>query len=493
MKLAAGRADMKSGPAGWGRAGWPIALGLLAAIAGCAVGPDYKRPTAPVPEAFSGETNIWKVAEPQAHLPKGNWWEIFNDEGLSRLELEAAAANQELKTAIAVFEQARAFVDVSRAGLFPHVGLNPSFTRERDSANRPVNGVSLGVPDTYNTFTVPLDAGYEVDFWGHVRRSVESAKASQRASAADLETTRLGIQAELATDYFTLQALDAEIALLRSSVEVFQKSLELTRNRRAGGVATDLDVSQAETVLKTTEALLPVTVLQRVRVEHALAVLTGRPASSFALPEKPLTLEPPILPAGVPSTLLERRPDIAAAEGRVAAANANIGVATAAFYPTVQLNGLAGFESVSAGTLFSWPSRIWSFGPSISAPLFEGGLLRANLRQAKAAHDEMVARYRQTVLAAFAEVEDNLAGQQLLVAESRAQDAALQAARKTLEIANNRYRAGLITYLEVATAQNAALDLERTAVRLHGDQLVTTVALIKSLGGGWQTEKSAGK
>jgi multidrug efflux system outer membrane protein len=471
-----------------GRAGGWAAVGLLALVAGCAVGPDYQRPSAPVPETYAGETNIWKVAEPRADLPKGNWWEIFNDAELNKLEGAAAAANQELKTAMAVFEEARAFVDVSRSGFFPHVGLNPSFIRERDSANRPINGISNGKPDTYNTFTVPLDAGYELDFWGHIRRSVESAKAARQASAADLETTRLGIQAELATDYFTLHALDAEIALLRSSVEVFQKSLELTRNRRAGGIATDLDVAQAETVLKTTEAQLPVTILQRVRVEHALAVLTGRPASGFGVAEKPLTLEPPILPAGVPSKLLERRPDIAAAESRVAAANANIGVATAAFYPTVQLNGLAGFESVSAGTLFSWPSRIWSFGPSISAPIFEGGSLRANLRQAKAAHDEMTARYRQTVLSAFAEVEDNLAAQQLLVAESRAQNAALVAARKTLDIANNRYRAGLITYLEVATAQNAALDLERTAVRLHGDQLVTTVALIKSLGGGWKME-----
>ena len=472
----------------FGHRGWLAAAALTAALAGCAVGPDYHRPAAAVPETFSGETNIWKVAEPSAHLPKGNWWEVFKDAELNRLEMEAATANQELKTAVAVFEQARALVNVSRAGFFPHVGLNPSFTRERDSANRPINGVSNGKPDTYNNFTVPLDAGYELDFWGHIRRNVEAAKASRQASAADLETTRLAIQAELATDYFTLHALDAEIALLRSSVEVFQKSLELTKNRRAGGIATDLDVAQAETVLKTTEAQLPVTLLQRIRVEHALAVLAGRPASGFAVAEKSLTLEPPILPAGVPSKLLERRPDIAAAESRVTAANANIGVATAAFYPTVQLNGLAGFESVSAGTLFSWPSRIWSFGPTISAPIFEGGQLKANLRAAKAAYDQTVAQYRQTVLTAFAEVEDNLAAQQLLVAESRAQDAALQAARKTLDIANNRYRAGLITYLEVATAQNAALDLERTAVRLHGDQLVTTVALLKSLGGGWKTE-----
>jgi multidrug efflux system outer membrane protein len=463
--------------------------GVVLALAGCAVGPDYSRPTAAVPETYAA-TNLWKIAAPRANLPKGNWWEIFGDPELNQLESDAALANQQLQAALAAFEQARAYVDVSRSGFFPHVGLSPSFTRERDSAYRPVNGLNGGVPNNpYNTYTVPLDASYEVDIWGQVRRTVESAKAGAVASADDLETTRLGIQAEVAADFFTLRALDAEIALLKSSVEVFQKSLELTRNRRAGGIATDLDVAQAETVLKTTEALLPETTLQRVRMEHALAVLTGRAASGFRIPEKSLTLAPPILPAGLPSELLERRPDIAAAERRVAAANANIGVAKAAFYPQVQLNGVAGFESVSAGTVFAWPARLWALGPSVTAPLFEGGQLKASLRSARSAYDLTVANYRQSVLSAFGEVEDNLAAQQLLVGEYEAQIAALKSARKTLEIANNRYRAGLVTYLEVATAQNAALDLERTTVRLRGDQLVTTVALIKSLGGGWQTPK----
>jgi len=472
----------------WDRMGLLVAAMLAGGLAGCSVGPNYSRPSVPTPEAYSGETNGWKVATPQANLPKGNWWEIFGDPELNRLETEASTNNQDLKAAIAVFEQARAFVDVRRSRFFPHVNAVPSYTRERDSANRPINGFSSGIPDTYNTFSVPLDASYEVDVWGRVRRSVEAARADAQASADDLETTRLSIQAELATDYFLLHALDAEVSLLRSNVWVFQKSLELTENRRAGGIATDLDVAQAETVLKTTEAQLPVTILQRVKVEHALATLTGRPASSFRVPEKSLELEPPILPAGLPSELLERRPDIAAAERRMASANASIGVAKAAFYPKVELNGAAGFQSVSAGTLFDWPSRLWSFGPTVDFPLFEGGLLRADLRRANAAYDEVVARYRQSVLNAFAEVEDNLAGQQLLVTEQAAEGAALVAAQKTLDIANNRYRAGLVTYLEVATAQNAALDLERTAVLLRGDQLVTTVALIKSLGGGWNVQ-----
>jgi multidrug efflux system outer membrane protein len=472
------------------RAHWLwLALLTFAWLAGCSVGPDYSRPAAPVPPAYSDETNQWKIAEPRAHLPRGNWWEIFEDAELNRLEADANAANQDLKAAVAVFEQARAFVDVNRANYFPHVSANPSVTRELDSANRPVNGISSRIPIKYTTYTVPLDASYEVDLWGRVRRTVESARANAEASRDDVETVRLSIQAEVASDYFTLHALDADIALLHSSVEVFTKSLDLTWNRRAGGIATDLDVAQAETVLKTAEAQLPVTILQRMRVEHALATLTGRPASSFNVPQRTLDLEPPILPAGIPSELLERRPDIASAERRMALANANIGVAKAAFYPRLQLNGAAGFESVSAGTLFSGSSHLWSLGPTVSIPLFTGGLLRAELREAKAAYDQVVAQYRQSVLNAFAEVEDDLAGQQLLVAEHEALGAALQAAQRNLKIANNRYQAGLVTYLEVATAENSALDLERQAVRLRGDQLVTTVALIKSLGGGWQATK----
>ncbi len=464
-----------------------LILILAVILAGCAVGPNYQRPeAATIPAVYAGTTNGWKLAEPQAHIPKGAWWEVFHDPQLSLLESDAAVANQDLKAALAAFEEARAFVDVARAGVFPTLALSPSFRRQRDSANRPINGVSNGKPDNYNTFTVPLDLSYEVDVWGRVRRGVEAAKARAQADAADLETARLSIQADVATDYFTLHALDAEIILLRTNIEVFSKSLELTHNRRAGGIATDLDVSQAETILKTTQAQLPLTLLQRIKTEHALAVLTGRPAASFSEPEKILDVEPPLLPSGVPSELLERRPDIASAERRMAAANANIGVAQAAFFPAIRLNGLAGFESVKAGTLFDWPSRFWSIGPSLTMPLFEAGLLRATLRRTRAAYDQVVANYRQTVLVAFAEVEDNLAAQNLLASEHEAEAAAMQSARKTLEIAFNRYRAGLVTYLEVATAQSAALDLERASVRLREGQLIAAVALIKSLGGGWR-------
>jgi multidrug efflux system outer membrane protein len=473
----------------------PAVIGLAGMVwlAGCAVGPDYRRPEAAViPAAYAGATNGWKVAEPQAHLPKGNWWEMFGEPELNRLEAEAGTANQQLKAAIASFEEARALVNVARSGFFPNLSASPTVARQRDSANRPINGVSDGRADTFSNFIVPLDLSYELDVWGRVRRSVEAAKANEQADAADVETVRLAIQSEVAGDYFTLRALDAESALLKSSVEVFRKSFDLTRNRRSGGVATDLDVAQAETVLKTTEALLPDIALRRVRVEHALAVLTGQPASSFHLPEEPSTLQPVVIPPGLPSELLERRPDIAAAERRMASANASIGVAKAAFFPAIQFRGLAGFQSVDAGSLFDWPSRFWAIGPAVTIPLFEGGQLRANLRGAEAVYGQTVARYRQSVLVAFAEVEDNLAAQTLLADEQAAEAGAMQAARRTLAIANNRYRAGLVTYLEVATAQNTALDLERTTVRLRGEQLVATVSLIKSLGGGWQAPKQAG-
>jgi outer membrane protein, multidrug efflux system len=468
-------------------------LGLISAtmfLGGCiAVGPDYQRPEATrIPAAYAGATKGWKVAEPQAHLPKGNWWEVFGDPELSRLEVEAATANQQLKAAFARLEQARAITDVTRSGLFPNIALSAAYTRQRSSANQPssLSGQPIGQGNTFNDFTVPLDLNYEVDLWGRVRRSVESATAQEAASADDLGAIRLIIQAEVAADYVTLRSLDAEQAIVRSTVEVFRKSLELTRDRRAGGIVSDLDVAQAETVFRTARAQLPAIALQRAQFQHALAVLIGKPASSFEIPERALTTTPPAIPLGLPSQLLERRPDIAAAERRMAAANASIGVAKAALFPTLRLNGLAGFESVSAATLFDWPSRFWSVGPSLTLPLFEGGALRAGLRLAKAAYEETVANYRQTVLTAFGEVEDNLAAQSLLASEYEEQANALRAANRQLEIAIDRYRAGLVTYLEVATAQNTTLSLERTTVQRRGQQLVTAVALVKALGGGWQ-------
>lgn len=471
-----------------------LGLVFLVVLAGCAVGPDYKRPQATsIPAAYAGVTNAgatngWKVAEPQAQIPKGNWWEIFQDSELSELEHQASAANQQLQVAVARLAEARAQMDVARAGFFPNISASGSFVRQRVSPNTPstTTGKPYGTSSTFDDFYVPLSLGYELDLWGRVRRSVESARAQARASADDLETIKLMIQAEVAVDYFTLRALDAQKSVLNSSVGVFTKSLQLTRNLRAGGAVSDLDVAQAETVLKTTQAQLPAVVLQRTQFEHALALLVGQLASTFRVSENALSTAPPLIPSGLPSELLERRPDVAAAERRMAAANASIGVAKAAFFPTVELNGLAGFQSLDAGTLFNWSSRLWAVGPSITLPLFEGGRLRADLRLAQATYDEMVANYRQSVLTAFSEVEDSLAAQVLLANQYVAESDALVAARKQLEIVNNQYRDGLITYLEVATAESTALNVEFTATALRGQQLVAAVTLVKALGGGWQ-------
>ena len=475
---------------------WPVSAErflaslTLALLAGCAVGPNYERPAAvaTMPAEFRGATNEWKLATPQAHLPKGAWWDIFQDAELNQLETQAAEANQELKAAVARFAQARAAADVARSGLFPRIGAGFAGVRQRDSANKPQSGTgeASGKGHTYNNFIVPFDLSYEVDLWGRVRRQVESARAIEQADAADLEGVRLAIAAEVAADYFTVRALDAEKSALVATIEANGKSLELTRNRRAGGLVSDLDVAQAETVLRTAKGQLPITTLARARFEHALAALTGQPASGFSLAERPLNQEPVAIPAEVPSALLERRPDIAAAERRMAAANASIGVAKAAYYPAVRFNGLAGFQSLDAGTLFDWPSRFWAVGPSVSLPLFEGGKRRATVRQAEASYEEAIARYRDIVLRAFAEVEDQLAAQRLLADGYGEEAAALQSARRQWEIATNRYRSGLVTYLQVATAQNAVMERERAVARLRGLQYVAAVALVKALGGGWE-------
>ena len=472
-----------------------FSIGLLALavlVPGCMVGPDYKRPSAlgtnAMPPAFT-ETTVtnlgeWKPAEPSAHLPRGTWWELFGDAELNRLETMATTGNQELAAALAHFEQARALVNVARADLFPQVSAASSFSRQRSSANS-VSGKS----STFNTFSVPLEAGWELDLWGRVRRGVEGARARLTAAADDLESAKLAIQAEVAIDYFTLRALDEQYALFQQTIKAYQRSLELTQNRHKSGIATEYDVSLAETQLKSTEAQLPAVDLQRANLRHALATLCGQPATSFAIVESKTTpTNAPVIPNAVPSELLERRPDIASAERRMAAANADVGVATSAFYPRVMLNGLAGFQSIDAGTLFNWPSRVWSVGPSLQLPLFTGGRTRAQLASTRAAYDATVANYRQTVLSAFQEVEDQLAAQRLLAQEFEAENAALKSARRTLEISNTRYKGGVITYLEVAIAQSAALAHEQTVVQLSARRLSAAVSLIKALGAGWSLD-----
>ncbi len=464
-------------------------------LTACTVGPNYQRPAAlagtnSLPGAFSGVESTngvkWKPAQPGAHFSRGPWWQVFADPELDRLEKLGSTNNQQLAAAMARFEQARASVNIARADLFPQIELDPAYTRQRTSANEPQNGRAAGIAPTFNTFTMSLQAGWEADLWGRVHRQVESARAQLAASADDLESVRLAIQSELAIDYFTLRALDSEYDLLLRTAETYRRSLELTVNRRKGGVASDLDVSEAETQLRGTEALLPALRLQRLNLLHAMAVLCGEAATGFNVPAAAAPpVAPPIIPVWLPSELLERRPDIASAERRMAAANAEVGVAQSAFYPVVRFNGLAGFESLDAASWFDWPSRFWAVGPTVQLPLFTGGRNRAQLQLAHGRYTESIANYRQTVLGAFQEVEDQLAAQTLLASQLERQESALQAAHHTLEIANNRYKAGLVTYLEVAVAQSAALSIERNVVQLRGDKLVATVGLIRALGGGW--------
>lgn len=470
------------------------ALGMLA---GCAVGPDYQRPpplgTNAVPAAFGDPavTNAaWKTATPVANLPRGAWWEVFGDAELNRLENLAATNNQQIATALANFVQARAQLGVARSSFFPQITGSPSVTRQRTSANETVGGVNSG-SHTYTLFDVSGDASWEIDLWGRIRRSAENARAQYVASADDLESAKLSVQAEVAADYFSLRSLDAQGKLLRETAAAYQKALELTRYRHKDGIATELDVAQADTQLKSAQAQIPAVDLQRAQTRHALAVLCGMPATVFAVtPETEVSTNLPAIPVAVPSEWLEHRPDVAGAERRMAAANANIGVAKAAFYPRLLLNGSGGFESVSSSTLFDWPSRMWAVGPTLQFPIFTGGLNRAQLAAAKAAYDAAVAAYRQTVLTAFQDVEDQLATQALLADQLEKQRAALTAARSALDISNYRYKAGVEQYLDVITAQTAALTAEQNVVQLRGQRLTASVALIKAMGAGWTTEST---
>ena len=477
-------------------------LALL--LAGCAVGPNYERPAAlgtnALPPAFTGaattNAGAWKPAQPSAHLPHGAWWEMFGDPELNRLEGLATTNNEQLAAAYANFQQARALVGVARSGYFPQLSADPSYNRQRISANQSAGAGSSSHGATFNTFSVPLDASWELDVWGRVRREVEGARARMTASADDIEASKLTIQAEVANDYFTLRALDAQDQLLEETAVDYHRSLELTQNRRKGGIATDLDVSQAETQLATTEAQIPAVQLQRANFLHALAVLCGQPAPAFEV-----TVNRGVLgadqkafdagsgiPVAVPSELLERRPDIASAERLMAAANADVGLAHAAFYPTLMLNGFAGFASIDANTLFNWESRVWSVGPSLSLPIFTGGRNRAQLAASRAAYDAAIANYRQTVLSAFQDVEDQLAAQRLLAQQTEKERAALKSARRTVDISMTKYKGGVITYLDVVIAQSAALTIEQTVVQLDAQRLAASVSLIKALGAGWTTD-----
>lgn len=446
----------------------------LATLSACALGPDYVRPGVETPAAYK-EAGDWKVAQPRDDASRGKWWEIFRDPQLNALVDKIDISNQNVRIAEAQFRQARALVQSARARLLPSVSGAVSVTRSRSPR-------AAGATTNYE---LSIDAAWEADVWGRVRRTVEASAAGAQASAADLEAVRLSAQAELVQNYFQLRALDVQGGLLDDTVAAFEKSLQLTKNRYAVGVAGKVDVVQAETQLKSTQAQAIDVGVQRAQLEHAIALLIGKAPAEFSIARAPLTVVMPSLPPGLPSELLERRPDIAAAERRVAAANAQIGVAQSAFFPSLTLSGSGGFQGSTFANWLTLPNRLWAVGPAIAQAIFDAGLRRALTDQAIAVYDANVAAYRQTVLAGFQEVEDNLAALRILEQEAKVQDEAVQAARESLILTINQYKAGTISYLNVVTVQTTQLNNERTAVGILGRRLTAAVVLVKALGGGW--------
>lgn len=463
-----------------------ILCGLLTA---CTVGPNYHRPPAPAPAPDAYKTQSpWREAAPKDSLPKGAWWEVFNDAELNDYEQQLLKANQSLVAAVDRLEEARSLARVATAAFFPQANVDPNASRTRYSGNRP-EVLSLGGPLTQSNYEIPFIMNWEPDLFGRYRRNLQAANANLQGTAADLYNVNLVLTAELAADYFSLRELDAEYAVVKESVAIQQKGLQLVEYRHNGGVASGLDLAQQQTLLDSTEAQLYLVQQQRDQFEHAIAVLTGNPASTFSVPVRPLTLTPVPVPLGLPSDLLERRPDIATAERQMAYENALVGVAKSAFYPQLTLSGLGGFQSTDISNLISAPTAIWSLGGDLLEPVFNGGRNRANLAYTRQVYDESVANYRQTVLVAFQQVEDGLTGLNDLSQAQTTQNAAVADARRALDIANNRYVGGVTSFLDVVTAQSTLLTNQRLATQLLGQQMVTEVALVKALGGGWDASQ----
>jgi NodT family efflux transporter outer membrane factor (OMF) lipoprotein len=469
---------------------WPLlALATSLAVAGCNVGPDYVKPSVPAsdaykeppPEAFK-TAGAWNEALPADTMPRAKWWESFGDPQLDALEDQVTEANQDLKIAEAHFREARAQVGYNLAAEFPTLSVAPSIQSLRFSNNRPY----FSNTKTTGDFILPFDLSYEVDLWGRIGRTVNAAGEEAQATAADLATADLSLHAELALDYVDLRSTDAQQRLLNDTVKAFAQALQLAENRVAGGAAPESDAAEARTQLGTTRVQATDLAAQRAQYEHAIAVLIGKPPASFSLAPAPLDLKPPVVPIGLPSELLERRPDIAAAERRVAEANEQIGIAKAAYYPSLLLNAESGFEGSTMATWFNWPSLFWAVGLSVGETLFDGGRRRAASEGALAAYDATVASYRQTTLSAFQDVEDNLETLRVLEGEAQQQDDAVASAKNAEQLANNRYVGGRDTYLQVITTQTASLSNERNATDILRRRMEASVLLIKALGGGWQ-------
>lgn len=457
-------------------------IAILVVLSACTFGPNYKKPDV---SNITPKDWHWKIAEPKDTVPKGEWWKIFDDLVLNELETGAVVGNQNLQAAVARVDEARAVARISRSRFFPELSLDPSFKRERTSANQPTP-IPIQVPSVHlNTFSVPLDLSYEVDLWGRVRRSFEAAQAQAEASASDYQNVLLTLTGDVAINYFLIRSLDSEIATLRQTVELRSESVRILNNRFETGSISEIDPDRTKTELTIAEADLADTTRRRAETLNALALLCGKPASSFEIAERPVTISPPLVPAGLPSSLLERRPDIASAEKNLAAKNAQIGVAVAGYFPVLRLTGQAGYLSAKADNLFSADSRVWSIGPSVTMPLFSGGRTAADVKQAEAAYREALAEYRQTVLTAFKEVEDSLAQIVLRNEQAVAQLKAVASARRVAELLNARYEAGAISHLEVVDAEREMLQQERRAAELTGQRFAASIRLIKALGGGW--------
>jgi len=475
------------------------ALLSLVLLEACTVGPKYQKPAVDPPAAYKEltpadypRTEGWKTAQPTDAALKGNWWEIFNDPQLNALEEQVNVSNQTVAAAANGFLAARALVREARSQYFPTVTTTPAITQQRSSST--VNAFGAGGTGSssqkpFTTYSLPFDATWQPDLFGRVRNNVRASVAGAQVSAADLENVRLTVQAEIASDYFSLRGQDALRRLLDDTVVAFQESLDLTKVLYETGISSDEAVAQAETQLESTQAQATAVGITRAQFEHAIAVLVGEPAPQFSIPVLPLATKPPAIPFGLPSQLLERRPDIAAAERTLAQANAQIGIAKVAYYPDLTLSAAAGFQSTRIAEWLTWPSRFFSVGPALAETIFEGGLRRATVQQFRAQYDQDVATYRETVLTAFQQVEDNLSGLRILSVEIQQQDTAVSSARRNLTISVDRYRLGIDPYLNVLTAQTLLLGNEVTAVNLRTSQMTTSVLLIEALGGGWDASQ----
>jgi outer membrane protein, multidrug efflux system len=462
------------------------ALSALAVIvSGCMVGPNYHKPSVPVPPAFTEPTASTSAPTGPNAISYQDWWKVFHDPKLDNLETQADAANKDIKIAIAHVDQASAATSIAHSFLFPTVSAAPNVSRNREAQNRPNNGNTNGQAATFNDTQLPLVASYEIDAWGRIRRSVESARATQQATEADLRFVRLSIEATVAIDYYNLRETDQEMKILDDTLPDLTQGLALTTSLFHQGLSGELAMKQAQTLLDQTTAQEQALQIQREQLQHAMAVLLGRTVEGFSLPDQPTNPVPPDIPIGLPSDLLGRRPDIAEADRNVAAATAQIGVAKAAYLPQLSLTGLVGYESTNATSLLNWQNTIASLGASAIAPIFTGGRLKAGVAQAEAGYRLSLAQYEKTLLVAYQEVEDQIAALHYLDGESQSEDSAVRDAREAEEIAMQRYKAGLVGYLDVVFAQETVLANERTAAQISSQRLVASVVLIKALGGGW--------